>query len=174
MPRSQSLKEPVQHIKDLIAKRGVSGRYGTSLYGANILWVPQEYAHSDTYDDAMDFLRENFRKDPEEYGRLCYHLTHNTSGDLYYQLHDFYSLCGVMLYIRREDPNNELGVTFVFPRLDAKEFEEDIEILSHIAMELAKMARKETGQVRLFANEAFLRWENMEEDNLLYTEYESN
>ena len=174
MSRSHSLKDPIQHLKDLIAKKGVSGHHGTSFYGANVVWNPSEYSHSDTYDDAFDLLLETQRKDPHEYGALAFHLTHCRSEDLYYQLPDYYGTEGCMVYLRQEEAKNELAVTFVLPMFDASEFEDDIEILSHMALIWAKIAQRETCQVRLFCNEAFLRWETMEEDNLLFTEYESN
>jgi hypothetical protein len=173
MARSQTLKDPVQHLKDLIVKRGVSGYVGTSVFGACCVWDPNDHTHSDTYDDALAFLRETHKRDPEEYGRLLFELTH-CENDLFYQIPDYFGASGCMIYLRRVEAKKEVAITFVFPLLDAKEFEDDIEILSHISSIWAKIAHCEINQVRLFANESFLKWVNMEEENLLYTEYESN
>ncbi len=152
----------------------MSGHHGTSLYGANIVWDPSEHAHSDTIDDALDALRDVYREDPDDYGKLLFHLTHCKGKDLFYQLPDFFGSEGCMVYLRQDEAKNELAVTFVFPILDAGSFEDDIEILSHFALVWAKTAHKTASQVRLFCNEAFLFWGDMEGDNLLYTEYESN
>lgn len=172
MPRSQNLKDPVSHLKNLIVKRGESGHLWTFFNGANVVWDPREHAHSDTYQDAKDVLLD-WADDPC-YKSFIVNLTHRAGEDFYYPISEFSVFPFGTVYLHRDTAHNSLGVTFTLPYLDASEFDVDVEILSHISLFWAKIAHAEVTSLRAFINCAFLKWEDMEGDNLLFTEYESN
>jgi hypothetical protein len=173
MPKPKPLKYPVTHLKNLIATRGDSGRYWTSYSGANIVWNPIEHSHSDTYQDAKDILY-GFGEH-EEYREFLFLLTHGTDIYLSFALPFYNETDGCVVYVHRDEGNTPLEFTFVFPSMDAVDFETEVELLSHMSIFWAKTANREVKQVRAFISRAFHRWEDMEEEKILHSfEYESN
>jgi hypothetical protein len=173
MTRTQTLNDPTTHLKDLIAKKGVSEHHCTSLSGVNIVVNPHDHIHSDSEKDTMDLLLKCVERDPE-YGRLIAHISHVDNEHLYYLLEDYYGLEGLMCYIKVNRAEEQFAVSFVVPEVDANVFSDDVEILSHMVVFWAKIARLPVKQFQIYIPYAHMRWEAMEEDNLLYTEYESN
>jgi hypothetical protein len=172
MAKSQPVKDPAAFLKDLVARRGQSQRYATVFHGANVLFCPHEHSHSDTYQDSLSYLRR-IAESSEEYRKVIACLTHTDRVEETFNFPEYFGLTGVFAYIRN-DREEGFSITFCFPMADIRRFHVDVEILSHIALHWAKLARKDLDEVRVFINYAYLRWEDMEEGNLLYTEYESN
>jgi len=171
MTKHQPLKDPGAFLKDLIARKGESQQYACVFHGANLTFNPHDHAHSDTYDDAIDFLRRVMVTD-DEYCKLVSLLSHVDSVQEHYRFKEYFGLTGLFAYIRSDSEG--FSVTFSFPSINASRFSVDVEVISHIALLWAKIVGKELTQVRAFINYAFLRWEDMEEENLLYTEFESD
>jgi hypothetical protein len=171
MPKPQPLKEPAAFLTDLVSRKGESQQYATVFYGANLTFDPNEHSHSDTYQDTLGFLHRIVEKD-SKYRKLVAYLSHADNVSEVYRFEEYFGLSGVFAYVNKSP--EELQVTFCFPMVNASRFYLDVEILSHMALHWAKIARKDACSVRVFIDRAFLRWEDMEENNLLYTEYESN
>lgn len=171
MPKSQPLKDPAAFLKDLVSRKGESQRYATSFYGANLTFDPNEHAHSDTHSDTLEFLG-NLAQEDGKYRKLITYLCHGEVVSDVYRFKEYFGLVGVFAYINKD--TDGLRVTFCLPRANASRFSLDIEILSHMALHWAKIARKDIESVRVFIDQAFLRWEDMEEENLLFTEFESD
>jgi len=171
MPKLQPLKDPAAFLKDLVTQRGESQQHVCMFYGANLTFNPNEYSHSDTHQDTLELLRSVAEED-DEYRKVVVRLSHADLVSETYRFKDYFGLIGVFSYIQKS--NEALDVTFCFPLVNANRFFLDVEILSHMAIHWAKIARKDINSVRVFINQAYLRWEDMEEENLLYTEYESN
>ena len=172
MAKSQPVKDPAAFLKDLVARRGQSQRYATVFSGANVSFDPNEHSHSDTYTDTLSFLQrlaENSRK----YQRVITWLGHADHVEEHFVFPEYFGLTGVVAYIRK-DKEEGFSVSFCFPQANISRIYVDVEILSHIALRWAKIANHELNEVRLFINYAFLKWEDMEEENLLYTEFESD
>ena len=115
----------------------------------------------------MDLLLKCMDRDPE-YGRLIAHISHVDNAHMYYLLEDYYGLKGMMCYIRIDRAEEKFDVSFVIPEVDAYNFEDDIEILSHMTMFWSKIARLQAKQFKIFIPYAFMTWETMEEENLLF------
>lgn len=172
MSKSQPLKDPAAFLKDLVVRRGESQRLACVFHGANLTFNPNEHAHSDTYDDTMDFVRRIMEVDGK-YRKVACLLSHVDTVRETYRFKEYFGLTGVFAYISL-DPVEGLSVTFCFPLINASRFGLDVEILSHIALHWAKLARTEITTLRVFIDQSFLRWEDMEEENLLFTEFESD
>ena len=173
MAKKQPLKDPANHLKNLIATRGKSERYATVFRGAHLMWDPHEHSHSDTYDDTMAYVLDITDGDGK-YAKMIWALSHHTDGDHTYTFADYFGIGGVTALVEKEYEGDHLEVTFVFPYVDAAKFGLDVEILSHIAKLWAKVSGRSISKVCVFINRCFLRWEVMEMDNLLYTERESD
>jgi hypothetical protein len=171
MPKSQPLKDPAAFLKDLVSRRGESQQYATMFYGANLTFDPNEHSHSDTYADTLGFLQNLVQQD-KKYRKLVSFLSHADVISETYRFKEYFGLTGVFAYINKDA--DSLRVTFCFPLVNASRFFLDVEILSHIALHWAKIARKDVESVRVFIDQAVLRWEDMEEENLLFTEFESD
>jgi hypothetical protein len=171
MPKSQPLKDPAAFLKDLVSRKGESQRHATVFNGANLSFDPNEHSHSDTYDDTFGFINDIVQKDGK-YRKLVAFLCHGDTVSDVYRFEYYFGLKGVFAYVHK-DPES-FRVTFCFPLINASRFHVDVEILSHIACHWAKIAGKDIESVRVFIDQAFLRWEDMEEENLLFTEFESD
>lgn len=171
MPKPQPLKEPAAFLKDLVSRKGESQQYATMFYGANLTFDPNEHSHSDTYPDTLSFLQSIAQKD-RKYQKLMTYLSHGDTVSECYRFKEYFGLTGLFAYVNKS--SEDLQVTFCFPMVNASRFYLDVEILSHIALHWAKIARKDVSSVRVFIDRAFLRWEDMEEENLLFTEFESD
>ena len=167
MPRTQTLNDPVAHLKNLIAKRGVSEHHCTSLTGVSISVDPYNHIHSDSEKDTMDLLLKCMDRDPQ-YGRLIAHISHIDNAQMYYLLEDYYGLAGMMCYIRIDRAEEKFDVSFTVPQVDAYNFEDDVEILSHMTVFWSKIARLPVKQFKIFIPYAYMTWETMEEENLLF------
>lgn len=170
MPKSQPLKDPAAFLKDLVSRKGESQQYVTMFYGANLTFDPNEHAHSDTYQDTLGYLRRV--AESGKYQKLTTYLSHGDVVSETFRFKEYFGLTGVFAYINKDA--DSFQVTFCFPMVNASRFSLDVEILSHIALHWAKIARKDITLVRVFIDRAFLRWEDMEEENLLFTEFESD
>ena len=173
MAKAQPLKDPANYLKNLIAKKGDSEHYATVFHGANLMWDPREHSHSDTYDDTMVFLAQATEND-SSYKELIWDLIHRTDGKYTYKFEDYWGIRGVFAYVSKEYEGENLSATFAFPTINASKFSLDVEILSHISLKWAKIAGRSIGELRVFIDQAFLRWEDMENDNLLGFEQESD
>ena len=171
--KQQPLKDPANYLKDLIAKKGNSERYATVFHGANLTWDPNEQAHSDTYDDTLAFVLDATEKD-QEYFKLIWALSHHTDGQYHYRFENYFGIGGVTAFVCKEYEGDNLDVTFIFPYVDASKFGLDVEILSHISKLWANVSRRSISKVSAYINRCFLRWEDMENDNLLFLERESD
>jgi hypothetical protein len=171
MPKSQPLKDPAAFLKDLVSGKGESQQYATAFYGANLTFDPNEHAHSDTHSDTLGLLGHLAQEDAK-YRKLITFLCHGDVVSDVYRFKEYFGLVGVFAYVRKDAEG--FRVTFCFPLINANRFHVDVEILSHMALHWAKIARKDTVSVRVFIDQAFLRWEDMEEENLLFTEFESD
>lgn len=172
MAHNRPLKDPAAFLKDLVANKGTSEQHGCVFRGANLAFDPTEQGHSDTYDDTMSLVRDLVPSE-KKYRKLVSTLTHFDTVYESYTFSNYFGLKGVSAYIRKS-PTEEFTVTFTFPMIDANRFALDIEIVSHISNFWAKISGQECRATRVFIDYAYLRWEDMEEENLLYTEYESN
>lgn len=172
MAKSQPVKDPAAFLKDLVARRGQSQRYATVFRGANVLFNPHEHSHSDTYSDSLTFL-QRVAESSAEYQKVISRLTHADKIDETFRFPEYFGLTGLVAYLRN-DTEEGFSATFVFPMINVSRFSIDIEIMSHIALHWAKLARKDLNEVRAFIDYAFLKWEDMEEENLLFTEFESD
>lgn len=173
MAKAQPLKDPANYLKNLIAKKGNSERYATVFHGANLMWDPREHSHSDTYDDTMAFLAQCTEND-EPYKQLVWDLIHHTDGNYTYKFEDYWGVRGVFVFISKGYEEDHITITYGFPNVNASKFYLDVEILSHISLKWAKVAGRSIEEVRVFIDQAFLRWEDMENDNLLGLERESD
>lgn len=172
MAKSQPVKDPAAFLKDLIARRGQSQRYATVFHGANVLFDPREHSHSDTYTDTLSYM-QRLAETSGKYRRVVTWLSHANHVDETYRFPEYFGLDGVVAYIRK-DKEEGFSVTFCFPSANISRISVDVEIMSHIALLWAKIAGHDLTEVRLFINYAFLKWEDMEEENLLFTEFESD
>ena len=172
MSKSQPLKDPAAFLKDLIVRKGESQQYACVFYGANLLFNPEEHSHSDTYTDTKGYLLDLAESD-DKYRELVTYISHSDYVQETYRFPEYFGLKGVITYVEK-DAHTGLRLTFCFPQVNASRFGLDVEILSHIALLWSKLSRAELNNIRVFIDAAFLRWEDMEEENLLYTEYESN
>ena len=164
---------PSQELKELITKYGKSERHLTSFNGANITFNPDEHIRSDFEDDTLNLLREFIEKDPE-YTKLVAYLSHSDRVSHVYNFEDYFGLKGVNAYIWADRGDKTFNLTFTFPLVNAAAFATDVAILSRIATFWGTVARMPVTEVRVFIHYAYLQWEVMEEEELLYTEYESN
>ena len=171
MPKSQPLKDPATFLKDLVSRKGESQRHATVFHGANLAFDPNEHSHSDTHADTLGFLGQLAQED-EKYRKLITYLCHGDVVSDVYPFKEYFGLSGAFAYISKDAEG--FRTTFCFPLINANRFHLDVEILSHIALHWAKVARKDEVSVRVFIDQAFLRWEDMEEENLLFTEFESD
>jgi hypothetical protein len=171
MPKPQPLKDPAAFLKDLVSRKGESQRYATVFHGANLTFDPNEHAHSDTYDDTHAFLRGILENDGK-YRKVAAFLCHADTVSDVFRFKEYFGMNGVFVYIYKTP--EDFKATFCFPMVNASRFHLDVEILSHMALHWAKIAGKEVESVRVFIDRAFLRWEDMEEENLLFTEFESD
>jgi hypothetical protein len=171
MPKFQPLKDPAAFLKNLVTQKGESQQHVCMFYGANLTFNPNEYSHSDTYQDTLDFLRRIAENDGK-YRKVVTRLSHSDVIHETYRFKEYFGLTGVFAYL--EQNPETLNVTFCFPMVNASRFFLDVEILSHMAIHWAKLARKDISSVRVFINQAFLRWEDMEQENLLFLEHESD
>lgn len=172
MTRNQLLKDPAAFLKDLLVQKGTSEQYACVFRGANLTWNPQDHAHSDTYPDTMSLARE-WAVEDTNYQRMSTFLSHGDAVNEFLQLDSYFGLKGVMIYLRKS-PEEGFHVTVIMPMINASKFSLDVEILSHLTLLWAKIAGSEKPNLRVFIDYAFLRWEDMEEENLLYAEQESD
>lgn len=173
MARPQPVKDPAQFLKDLVVRLGESEQYATVFRGANLLYTPQDHCHSDTYDDTMGLLVDLVEED-ENYRSFVSRLSHTGFLTEKYEFPNYFGIKGVCVFVRHNHVENDFSVTFLMPQIDAQKFWLDIQILGHIALHWAKLAREDLTEVRVFIDYTFLRWEDMEEENLLFTEFESD
>lgn len=173
MPRTRTPKDPATHLKDLVVKRGESESFGTVFYGANLVVNPDDHAHSDSYDDARDVI-QTLAERSEEYRKFIAKITHGDSYSLTFLFPSYFDTEGCLAYFRGDADSRAVNVTFVLKEANVKLFDSDVEILSHIAAYWARLANREIKEMRIFVNQAFITWEDMEQDSLLYNEYESD
>lgn len=172
MARNQTLKDPVKYLKDRAATSGHSSADGAYLIGPSVVIDPHAHAHSDTYDDAIAFIKDRVDKDVD-FARVVAILAIDPTPSIFYHIPDYFSHCGCTLHFIRD--GQTLSTLAVLTEVSISEFEEDVEILSHIAIWFAKLANCQTGKLRVTLTRATLQWEQMEEENLLFnTERESN
>ena len=172
MARSQSLKNPVDYLKTRVIQGGHSGEHGTYIIGPNVVIDPNQNSHLDTYDDARDFFRTLIDKD-ELFAQMVAILATEEIARAYYHVYEYFGVQGVSFHIVKDA--NKLHLLVFLPEVEVEEFEADVELLSHITLTLAKVARCEVGSLRVTIGVATLSWEKMEQENLLYTfERESN
>lgn len=172
MSRHSPVKDPAAFLKDLVVNKGTSEQYACVFRGANLTWNPHEHAHSDTHHDTMSLAQEMAAEDTE-YQKMVAFLSHGDTVTYAYKFKEYFGLQGVMAYVRK-NPQEGFYVTVVLPMINVAKFGLDVEIFSHLTLLWAKIAGSENPILRVFIDYSFLRWEDMEEENLLYTEYESN
>jgi hypothetical protein len=165
MSRSR-LADPTAQLKDLIAKRGESGHHATEFYGAHITVDPDEHAHLDMRDDAMALLRQLVLEDPE-YQQFAAFLSHTDCVQQIYRIPYYYGVKGVAIHYRGE--TNGVGrASVIMPQVNASRFDVDVEIFSHMIKHWGKLIGTAKNELRFYIDFAFLLWEDMEEENLLF------
>lgn len=172
MYRSQKKHNPVVYLKNLICTSGSSGRFGTEYFNATVEYDPSEHAHSDTYDDTFSLL-EDWAVDSPEYRKVVTNLTHANVCSEFFNIPSYFGMQNVTIHVigtRKES----CRLTVTFPCLDASRVDVDVEIFSHIALLFARFLESESATVHFNACFTFLRWEDMEEENLLYAEVDSD
>ena len=166
------LKDPVEFLKQKITAHGKSGIDGTYLTGVNVVVDPGSHAHSDTYDDAKDYFNLLFEND-DEFVKLVANFATQEIISAWYHPIDYFGTKGVSFLFERED--DLLSMFAILPSVSAESFDEDVEILSHLAFRFADIARLEAGIMRIIIARAQLSWSAMETENLLFTlDQESN
>jgi|GEM_PF-2359269 len=172
MARNQSLKDPVQYLKNRIITNGISGENGTYLIGASVVVNPNAHAHSDTYDDAISFIKDRI-DDDKDFARMVATLAIESTSSVFFNIPNYFGHYGCTLHFIRD--GQTLSMVAILTEISISEFEDDVEILSHIALWFAKLANCETGKLRVIMTRAMLYWGQMEEENLLFNlERESN
>jgi hypothetical protein len=171
---STKLRCPSEELKQIIVKYGISERYFTSFSGANLSFNPNDFIRSDFEEDTLNLLRE-FTEADDQYNKLVSWLAHSDVVSHVYTFSDYFGMTGVSAYIRMDAKEGVFDLTFVFPKIDAAKFSTDVAILSRISTFWASVAQMPISKIRVFIHHSFLRWETMEEEELLYPlEYESN
>jgi len=173
MARNQSLKNPVQYLKNRVTQNGHSGENGTYLIGASVVIEPTAHAHSDTFQDARDFFQGLIEKDDLFAKMIALLATDPDITRTYYHLYEYFGVQGASLHVLRDA--SKMSLLSFLPEVEVEEFEADVELLSHLTIMISKVAGCETGTLRLTIGRAELSWERMEEENLLYSvDRESN
>jgi hypothetical protein len=65
-------------------------------------------------------------------------------------------------------------LTVTFPQIDASRVDIDVEIFSHMAIHFGRLLETIENTVHFSICFAFLRWEDMEEEGVLYAEVDSD
>ena len=170
---NENLLDPAEDLKKLIVQNGRSERHATTLPAVVLSFDPHEHIRSDFEDDTMAMLRD-FTQEDEEYNKLVAWLTHADNVFHIHQFKDYFGSSTTSAYLRLNKSEGVFEITFAFPVVDASKFATDVAILSRISTFWASLARVEISQISVFIHHSYLRWEVMEEEELLYTEYESN
>ena len=165
-------RNPAAVLKNLIATRGRSGHHATEHYGASVEFNAEEQAHSDTFDDSLSVMRQ-WAEEDESYKKFITVLTHGDRINYTFLLDHYFGMEGVCINYRGE--KGGLGRTTVtFPQVNASKIDVDIEIFSHVARHFGRLLGTESNEVCFFVCFSFLRWEDMEEEKLLYAEIDSD
>jgi hypothetical protein len=166
------LKDPVEFLKQKITAHGTSGVDGTFLTGVSVVVDPVSHAHSDTVDDAKDYFNQLLETD-DQFVKLIAHFATQEVISAWYHPIDYFGTKGASFLFERED--DLLSMFAILPSVSAETFDEDVEILSHLAFRFADIARLEPGIMRIIIARAELSWSAMETENLLFTlDQESN
>ncbi len=171
MYRPLKRSNPTVYLKNLIATQGLSGHYATEFFNAHFDFDPEQHTHSDTYDDTFSLLRQWVDED-SGYRKLVCHLTH---GDVVSSTFttNYFGTEGVTIhYIGERHGAGRLTVTF--PNIDASRVDVDVEIFSHMSRHFGRLLETKEDHVHFSICHAFLRWEDMEEEGILYAEVDSD
>jgi hypothetical protein len=172
MIRARKWHNPVVYLKNLICTSGLSGHHATEYHNAHFNYDPEEHAHSDTYDDTFSMLRQWVEEDIE-YQKLICHATHGDAVSHAFIIPNYFGMGGVCIHYRGQRKGNAY-LTVTFPQIDASRVDVDVEIFSHLACHLGRLLEAAETTVHFSICLAFLRWEDMEEEKLLYAEVDSD
>jgi hypothetical protein len=172
MIRARKWHNPVVYLKNLICTSGLSGHHATEYHNAHFNYDPEEHAHSDMYDDTHNLLREWSLED-EGYTRLIQYVTHGDIVSYAFTLQNYFGMDGVSINYRGQKKSTAV-LTVTFPQIDASRVDVDVEFFSHLARHLGRLLDVAETTVHFSICFAFLRWEDMEEEKLLYAEVDSD
>jgi hypothetical protein len=172
MIRTQKKHNPAVYLKNLICTSGLSGHHATEYRNAHFDYDPEEHAHADTYDDTFNLLRD-WMNEEEEYAKLIQYVAHSDVVSHTFVLKSYFGMGGVCVHYRGQK-KSAATLTVTFPQIDASRVDVDIEIFSHIARHLGRLLEVEESTVHFSICFAFLRWEDMEEEGILYAEVDSD
>jgi hypothetical protein len=172
MIRARKWHNPVVYLKNLICTSGLSGHHATEYHNAHFNYDPEEHAHSDMYDDTHNLLREWSLED-EGYAKLIQYVTHGDIVSYAFTLKNYFGMDGVSINYRGQKKSTAV-LTVTFPQIDASRVDVDVEFFSHLARHLGRLLDVAETTVHFSICFAFLRWEDMEEEKLLYAEVDSD
>jgi hypothetical protein len=174
MYRTLVRANPSVYLKNLIATQGFSAHHATEYYNAHVSFDPEEHAHSDTYDDTHSLLRQWLEEDNTEgYGKLVHHVTHSDVISHSFKLQNYFGMGGVAIHFFGTK-GGDGRMTVTFPVVDASRVDVDVEIFSHISRHIGRLLETKRNHVHFSICTAFLRWEDMEEEGILYAEVDSD
>lgn len=164
-------KDPVETLKTRIVKYGKSGSHGIYLFGTILAVSPLSHIHSDTAEVANEYVGHFLRS--ESGADLVASLLLTKDNHLTAMVPHYLQNGGTDLNVFRE--GGLLNFLTVIPSVEVQDFDEQLEIWSHLAMTLCKLANCDVGHLQIMIANAFMSWERMEEEKLLYVpEFESN
>ena len=121
---------------------------------------------------SFNLLRE-WVAEEEEYGKLIQHLTHSDFVAHAFVLKNYFGMGGVCIHYRGQKKGAGY-LTVTFPQIDASRVDVDVEIFSHMALHFGRLLETTENTVHFSICLAFLRWEDMEEEGVLYAEVDSD
>ena len=172
MYRTLVRANPAVYLKNLIATQGLSAHHATEYHNAHFDYNPEEHAHADTYDDTFNLLRE-WMVEEEEYAKLIQYVAHSDVVSHAFVLKSYFGMGGVCVHYRGRKKGAAV-MTVTFPQIDASRVDVDVEVFSHITRHLGRLLEVEESTVHFSICLAFLRWEDMEEEGILYAEVDSD